>query len=83
MNYSKTELEKRLKTLNHKHFELQIENRNLMFMIKKLEDKIRDLQIENTELYSRLESDSEEEEIDMDRIRMIMEKAKRMKKKNA
>lgn len=83
MNYSKTELEKRFKTLNHKHFELQIENHNLMFMIKKLEDKIRDLQIENTELYSRLESDSEEEEIDIDRIRMIMEKAKRMKKKNA
>ena len=82
MNYSKTELEKRFKTLIDKHFELQIENRNLMFMIEKLEDKIRDLQIENAELYSRLKSDSEEEEIDMDRIRMIMEKAKRMKKKN-
>ena len=80
-------LEKKIQYLNEKCYEFQLENRNLTFMIEKLEDKIKELQYENYDLYEKIENmknnEVEEKEIDMDRIRMIMEKAKRMKKKNA
>ena len=82
-----TSFEKRVDYLNEKCFELQEKNFELEFMIDELKDKIKELQYENSDLYEKIENmknnEVEEKEIDMDRIRMIMEKAKRMKKKNA
>jgi peptidoglycan hydrolase CwlO-like protein len=77
-----TSFEERIQYLNDKCFEFQQKKFELEDKVDELEDKIKELQNENAELYERieaLENKEEEDKIDLERIRKIIEKARRMK----